>query len=110
MTDPVRDLKAVAHSNQSFTLQWKNPEYTNGPVKKYQILWKTDPSQKWTVEGVGQKQQYYSFNWAGTALHIGYAPVVYWKVEIHGFVNQGPTSEVHAFRVSPGGIFCVCLK
>lgn len=109
MTEPVRNLEGKATSNQSFTLNWQNPEYTNGPVKRYEVFWKTDRFAHWRNVPIGRKEgsnmQSYSFSWRGTALQIGYAPVVYWKIEIYGFVNQGPTSAVHAFRVCLGGKF-----
>ena len=110
MTEPVRNLQGKPTSNQSFTLNWQNPEYTNGPVKLYEVFWKINRFAQWRNVAVRKKEgnnvtQSYSFSWRGTALQIGYAPVVYWKVEIYGFVNQGPTSAVHAFRVCRGGTF-----
>ena len=109
--DPVRNLHAVAHSKKSFTMYWEDPLKTNGLLKRYTIYWTripTWPLDKWeTIYKVGQnwkmKVRHHSFNWTGDTYMTDSAPVIYWKIKLFGFVNDGPMSKTQAIRVCPGG-------
>lgn len=103
--DPVRDLWAEPTSNKSFTLHWKDPVILNGPVRIYRVYFTLDPSnplEKWYKKFADQGEHSYSFNWTNTDWEE-VAPVWYWKIQLVGFVNEGPFSAIQVFRCSPGG-------
>ncbi|XP_057298434.1 receptor-type tyrosine-protein phosphatase delta-like [Hydractinia symbiolongicarpus] len=105
ITEPVRYLKNIAHSNKSFTMSWLNPVRTYGPVQGYRLYWTRRPNEvlsRWELVQVSPNEQYYNLSWHGSTYITDTAPVIYWKVQIVGFVNAGPMSEVKVFRVSPG--------
>lgn len=108
LVDPVRNLNNLATSNQSFTLTWENPEKTNGPLKRYEVYFTLRPDallEHWFKFGVQRSEQEFSYSWHNSKKITDVAPVIYWKVRLVGFVNEGPFSETKVFRVYPGGMF-----
>lgn len=107
LLDPVRNLHNNATSNQSFVLTWENPERTNGPLQRYEVYYTTRPGallKNWFQVAIPRINQFYSFDWSKKRNFMDVAPVIYWKVRLIGFVNEGPFSETRVFRVYPGGI------
>eukprot|EP00111_Clytia_hemisphaerica_P019818 TCONS_00058445-protein len=105
ITEPVRNLKATPLSPKSFRVQWEDPPKTNGPLTRYEFYYTTRPNadiKNWIMHGVDPTDQHYAVNWTDNPRYTEVAPVLYWKVRLVGFVNEGPFSETKAFKCLPG--------
>lgn len=105
ITEPVRDLKATPLSAKSFRVEWKNPERTNGPLSRYEVLYTKLPHldlKHWQLVGVDRWKQSLVVDWTNKHGFTEVAPVLYWKVRLVGFVNEGPYSETKVFKCLPG--------
>ena len=104
ITEPVWNLTAIPTSNQSFTFTWNDPP-THGPVNVYRIYFAKDkslPLEKWEKHFSSQGTQSWTFDWRESATSDAWAPVLFYKIQIVGFLNDGPFSETKVFRCSPG--------
>ena len=76
-------------------------------VFRYELHWTHAPGKDlkhWESKAVGGDETSYTYDWNDDKeWRELVAPVIYWKVLVCGFQNNGNFSELKVFRVSPGG-------
>lgn len=75
-------------------------------IPRYELYYTKRPKadlKYWIMEGVDPTVQHATVDWTYNRRFTEVAPVLYWKVRLVGFVNEGPFSETKAFKCLPGG-------
>jgi len=75
---------------------------------RYEVYYTKRPNAQlkhWIMRGVDPTDRQLVVDWTRQPSFTEVAPVLYWKVRLVGFVNEGPFSETKVFKCLPGGRF-----